>query len=71
MFDNSGFSNLIVNELGERGRYVGYSYSDIIKNLACVFLAGGSYIEDINTHFGEYLSMIPYNNCMYLYTNNI
>ena len=62
IFDNSGLGNLIDNELGERGRCVGFSYSDIIKNLACVFLAGGSYIEDINTHFGKFLSTIPNNN---------
>jgi len=41
---------------------VGYSYRDSIKNLACVFLSGESYIEDINTHLGEYLSSIPGNN---------
>ena len=61
MFDNSGLSKLIDNELGMRGRLVGYSYSDNIKNLACVFLSGGSYIEDINTHLGEHLSSIPGN----------
>ncbi len=62
MFDNSGLSKLIDNELGTRGRLVGYSYSDNIKNLACVFLSGGSYIEDINTHLSEHLFSIPGNN---------
>ncbi len=62
MFDSSGLSNLIDNELGIRGKLVGYSYSDNIKNLACVFLSGGSYIEDINTNLGEHLSSIPGNN---------
>ena len=62
MFENSALENLIDNELGKRGKRRSFSYSDIIKNLAYIFLAGGSYIEDINTYFGKYLSTIPNNN---------
>ena len=38
-------SHLIDNELGNIVKTVGFSYSDIIKNLACVFFSGGSGAE--------------------------
>ena len=63
LFKKSGLDELIDNELGVRGEFVGYQYSEIIRNLANVFFAGGDHIEDINNeHLREHLAMIPDNN---------
>ena len=40
-FDKVGMSQLIDSELGARVKIVGFSYSDIIKNLGNVFYSGG------------------------------
>jgi len=61
-FIKSGLSQLIDNELGQRVKTFGYSYSEIIRNLTNVFLSGGSCVEDIQTHLGKYLKSIPGNN---------
>lgn len=61
-FNKSGLSELIDTELGRRVKTVGYSYSDIIRNITNVFLSGGDVVEDINTHFREHLGSIPSNN---------
>ena len=61
-FNRSGLSELIDKELGMRAKYFGYQYSEIIRNLANVYISGGDVIEDVNTHFGEYLKSIPGNN---------
>ncbi|MCD6543706.1 MAG: hypothetical protein J7K34_04290 [Flavobacteriaceae bacterium] len=50
-FNKSGLTQLIDKELGSRVKTVGYSYSDIIRNLTNVFLSGGDVVEDINSHF--------------------
>jgi len=60
-FNHVGLSQLIDNELGSRVKYVGYSYSDIIRNITNVLLSGGDVIEDIDTHLGSYLKEIPNN----------
>jgi len=60
-FNKIGLGELIDTELGSRVRTVGYSYSDIIRNLCNVFLSGGGVIEDMGTHFGDYLAEIPNN----------
>jgi hypothetical protein len=61
-FNKSGLTQLIDNELGERVRFAGYQYGEIFRNLTNVYLSGGDAIEDINTHFREYLKSIPDNN---------
>lgn len=61
-FNKCGLSQLIDNELGQRVKTIGYSYSEIIRNLTNVFLSGGSCAEDIHTHLGKYLKSIPGNN---------
>lgn len=61
-FEKIGISQLIDSELGERVKLFGYQYSDIIKNLTNVFLGGGDCIEDINTHLGDHLKVVPGNN---------
>jgi len=62
LFNKVGLSQLIDNELGERVRHAGYSYSDIIRNMTNVFLSGGDVIEDIGTHLNTHLKEIPNNN---------
>ncbi|MEA1897907.1 MAG: IS1380 family transposase [Bacteroidota bacterium] len=61
-FNKSGLSQLVDNELGRRVKTVGFDYSEIFRNLSNVFLSGGGVIEDISTHLGEHLKMIPGNN---------
>lgn len=61
-FENIGLNQLIDKELGMRVQTVGYSYSDIIKNLFHVFYCGGDCAEDIQTHLKDFLKSIPTNN---------
>lgn len=60
-FENVGLSQLIDNELGARVKTIGYSYSDIIKNLGNVFYCGGDCAEDLHTHLKDHLKSIPNN----------
>ena len=60
-FNKSGMSQLIDSELGSRIELFGYQYSDIIRNLSNVFFSGGDCIEDISTHLGDHLKVIPGN----------
>ena len=52
-------SKVIDSTLGERCHSFGYSYSEIIRSLMCVFFCGGSCIEDISTHLMYHLSFHP------------
>ena len=61
-FNSIGLSQLIDSELGNRVKYTGYSYSEIIRNLTNVFLSGGDVIEDVGSHLGIHLKEIPKNN---------
>jgi hypothetical protein len=61
-YNNCGLAQLIDNELGQRVKAVGFSYSEIIRNLTNVFCSGGSCAEDIQTHLGKHLKSIPGNN---------
>ena len=61
LFNKSGLSSLIDNELGSRVQTIGYQYSEIIRNLSNVFIAGGDCIEDIGSHLKEHLAAIPDN----------
>ena len=60
-FNKTGMSQLIDIELGNRVKTIGFDYSEIIRNLTNVFFCGGDVIEDISTHLGEHLKMIPAN----------
>ena len=60
-FNKVGLSHLIDNVLGRRVKLIGYSYSDIIRNMSNVFISGGDVVEDIDTHLGKHLKTIPYN----------
>ena len=37
----------------------GYQYSEILRSLMCVYLCGGSCIEDVTTHLMKHLSLQP------------
>ena len=40
----------IDSTLGLRCTMFGYQYSEILRSLMCVYLCGGSCLEDISTH---------------------
>ena len=61
-FNNAGVTQLIDTELGDRVKLFGFQYGEIIRNLNNVFLGGGDCIEDISTHLGDHLKVIPGNN---------
>lgn len=60
-FNNCGLSQLIDNELGQRVKTIGFSYSEIFRNLANVFFSGGNCAEDIQADLGKHLKSIPGN----------
>lgn len=45
--------------LGKRGNGCGYSYSEIVRSLMCVYMCGGSCVEDVTSHLMKHLSMHP------------
>ena len=49
----------IDSTLGLRCTLFGYQYSEILRSLMCVYLCGGSCIEDISTHLMKHLSLHP------------
>ncbi len=59
IFDNLEFSSLIENQLGQRPLQSEFSYSDVIKNLWMLFLAGGDCAEDIGEHLKTDVLQIP------------
>ena len=40
----------IDSTLGMRCKWYGYQYSEILRSLMCVYLCGGSCVEDVTTH---------------------
>lgn len=63
-FNQIGLSQLIDNQLGSRGAFAQFSYSDIIKNLWLLAFAGGDCAEDIQTHLkSELISTLGTNVC--------
>ena len=47
----------IDSTLGLRCTLFGYQYSEILRSLMCVYLCGGSCIEDDTTHLIKHLSI--------------
>jgi len=45
--------------LGQRSKLIGYQYSEIIRTLMCVYLCGGSCVEDVTSHLLRHLSHHP------------
>ena len=43
--------------MGLRCTMFGYQYSEILRSLMCVYLCGGSCIEDVTTHLMKHLSL--------------
>jgi len=60
-FNKSGISQLIDKELGMRASTKGYTYANVIKNYSNLFYCGGDCAEDIDTHLGKDLKLIPGN----------
>lgn len=56
---DSLLSPTIEKVLGHRGKNAGYQYSDIIRSLMCVYMCGGSCVEDVSNHLMPHLSMHP------------
>ncbi len=55
-FNKQGINQLIDNE------YVKYQNREIFKNLTNIVLSGGDVLEDINTHYREYIKSFLGNN---------
>lgn len=45
--------------LGLRSKTIGYQYSEILRSLMCVYLCGGSCVEDVTSHLSAHLSLHP------------
>jgi hypothetical protein len=58
-FNNLEFSSLIESHLFQRPLQSRFSYSDVIKNLWMLFLAGGDCAEDIEEHLKSDFLQIP------------
>lgn len=56
---STGIPSLIDQHLGQRVKYVGFSYSDILLNQFAIFLNGGDCAEDIQEHLKGYLQQVP------------
>ena len=52
-------SKTIDSTLGLRSKLYGYQYSEVFRSLMCVYLCGGSCIEDVTTHLMKHLSLHP------------
>ena len=48
----------IDSTLGSRCTLFGYQYSEILRSMMCVYLCGGSCLEDISTHLIKYFIKI-------------
>ena len=49
----------IDSTLEMRCKWYGYQYSEILRSLMCVYLCGGSCVEDVTTHLVRHLSLHP------------
>ena len=49
----------IDSTLGTRCKWYGYQYSETLRSLMCVYLCGGSCVEDVTTHLMRHLSLHP------------
>ena len=52
-------AQIIDSTFGLRCTLFAYQYSEILRSLMCVYLCGGSCIEDITTHLMKHLSLYP------------
>lgn len=52
-------SPVINSVLGVRGKGLGYDYGEIVRSLMCVYLCGGSCVEDVTAHLMSHLSLHP------------
>ena len=56
---DSMLSSTIDSTLGLRCRQFGFQYSEILRSLMCVYLCGGSCVEDVSSHLMPHLSLHP------------
>ena len=56
---DSKLSPVIDRVLGLRCKQFVYQYSEIIRSLMCVYLCGGSCVEDLSSHLLRHLSLHP------------
>ena len=49
----------IDSTLGMRCKWYGYQYSETLRFWVCVYLCGGSCVEDVKTHLMRHLSLHP------------
>lgn len=56
---STGLPTIIDNHLGQRVKYFGFNYSDILFNQFAIFLNGGDCAEDIQEHLKDYLNQVP------------
>ena len=52
--------SIIDSTLGFRSKTHGYQYSEIFRTMMCVYLCGGSCIEDISSHLLPMLRTVPH-----------
>ena len=57
---DSMLSSTIDSTLGLRCRQFGFQYSEILRSLMCVYLCGGSCVEDVSSHLMPHLSLHPH-----------
>ena len=53
------WAQTIDSTLGTRCKWYGYQYSETLRSLMCVYLCGGSCVEDVTTHLMRHLSLHP------------
>jgi hypothetical protein len=58
LLNTSGIPHLIDRYLGNRVKYTGFSYSDILANHMAIFLNGGDCTEDVNEHLRGHLKQV-------------
>jgi hypothetical protein len=58
LLSDTGIPNLIDNHLGQRVKYAGFNYSEILSNHLAIFLNGGDCAEDINEHLRSNLKQV-------------
>ncbi len=56
-FNKPRLTHLFDNEIDQRVKTDGSSYSEIIRNFTKVFCSGGSCAEDIQTHLCKHLNL--------------
>ena len=54
LLKTEGITQLIDQHLGQRVRYAGFDFSEILINQLSIYFTGGDCAEDINVHLREH-----------------